>query len=67
MPSPPIRKMVVKSRTNWKCKTWCYCTLYEVQFFISVPLRNIAEREIAQQIQNWHISFVAVISHHTVT
>ena len=49
--TPPIRKMVVRSCTNWKCKTWCCCILYEVQFFISLPLRNSAEHAIVQHIQ----------------
>lgn len=40
--------------------------LYEVQFFVVVPLRNSVEHEIVQHIQKV-TGFVAVILHHAVT
>jgi len=50
MPNP-IRKIVVKPRTNVKHKMWVSSNLCEVKFFLTFPLSNNRQHEIAKHIQ----------------
>lgn len=47
----PNKQKAVQSRTNRKGKMWRYSILYEVQFFLIVPVIKLGQKEIVKHFQ----------------